>query len=134
MRGKSNVVLGCLALVLLVAAACTTSDLPGNPKASTAAVAATYQLAGQNWTQVYARFTTELQKALPPPQLAKLWQGFASKYGSFDSASAVGNRQDGPGKTNVVVACHFLKGTQYLLWTLSDSDFQITALHLAGGT
>lgn len=128
--------LSLLAIACLLAAACvnTRGDRPGDLKASTAAVAITYQLAGQHFSQVYARFSPDLQKALPPAQMAKLWQGFENKYGSFDSASAVENRQHGSSETDVVVACHFLKGTQFLVWTLANANLQVTGLHLAGGS
>lgn len=132
----SHLSLSLLVMACLLAAACvnTKGDRPGDPKASTAAVAITYQLANQHFSQVNARFSPALQKALPPAQMAKLWQGFESKYGSFDSASAVENRQYGSSKTDVVVACHFLKGTQFLLWTLANANLQVTGLHLAGGS
>lgn len=125
-----------LAIACLLAGGCVNNkgDSPGDVKASTAAVAITYQLAGQHFSQVYARFSPALQKALPPMQMAKLWQGFESKYGSFDSASAVENRQHGATATDVVVACHFLRGTQFLDWTLANANLQVTGLHLAGGS
>lgn len=136
LRAWRQLSLPLLAMVcLLAAAACvnTRGDRPGDLKASTAAVAITYQLASQHFSQVYARFNPALQKALTQAQLAKLWQGFESKYGSFDSASAVENRQHGVAATDVVVACHFLKGTQFLVWTLANANLQVTGLHLAGG-
>lgn len=135
-RAWRQLSLPLLAVACLLTAACvnTKGDRPGDLKASTAAVAITYQLAGQHFSQVYARFSPPLQKALPPGQMAKLWQGFETKYGSFDSASAVENRQHGASHTDVVVACHFLKGTQFLVWTLTNGNFQVTGLHLAGGS
>ncbi|MGH9467452.1 MAG: hypothetical protein ACRD1Y_08850, partial [Terriglobales bacterium] len=84
--------------------------------------------------QAYVRFDPALAKAVPPRQMTQIWQEMEAKYGSFDSVSAVSNRQDGAGQTNVVVACHFLKGTAFLEWTVANSNLSFTGLHLAGGS
>ncbi|MGH9487666.1 MAG: hypothetical protein ACRD04_08770 [Terriglobales bacterium] len=134
-EGWSKARILVLALACLLPAACTkTSDAPGNPKASTAAVAFTYQLAGRNWQQVYSHFDPPLARALPPARMTILWHSFEAKYGPFDSASAADNRKDGPDKTNVLVACHFLNGTQFLLWTIVSAHMRVSGLHLAGGS
>lgn len=128
---RSAAALGLLAC--LAAAGCVASTA-GNPKASPAAVALTRQVAAHQEAQVYARFTPALQKALPAPQLARLWAGLEEHFGAFDNASVADNRKaDAAGQTNVTVACQFAHGTEFLVWTLQDSDLRVAGLHLGGG-